>query len=1195
MIRSKSSVSPCKGPMMSISTLKQRLLIACVLCLGLLAYAGIQPIRVDAAPLLQQSCTLPATVTTATELADCITAANANGAGPDTITLGADITLSADLPQITSAITLEGAGYYVDGESTYRVFEVTSTGDFTVNQITVQNGYTDVSVNGAGIYNAGTLTVTNTTISGNVVRAGYGGGIYNRGTLTVTNSTFSGNSVGGYGGGIYNRSDGTLTVSHSTFSGNTVSYGGIGGYGGGISNSGMLTVTYTTFSGNTAATAGNSIDGGGTVYLAGVILDTGTSGANCSGSMTDNGYNLSDDASCSFTGTGSADNATLNLGALTGTGPGQQVHVPADPSDAIGAIPNGTTINNNGVTLACNSTTTDQIGSTRPIYGGDACTSGAVEVVPPCLLPATVTNETQLAGCITEANANGAGLDTITLGADITLSTTLPQITSEITLEGAGYTVDGASTYRVFEVTSTGNLTVNQITVQNGNQTIGGGIVNFNGTLTVTNSTFSNNNANAGGGVYSDSGTLTVTNSTFSSNSSIDGGGIYNASGTLIVTNSTFSANSANTGEGGGGIYNGGGTATVTHTTFNGNNAVAGGGIYNDGTVYLAGVIMDTGPGGANCSGTMTDNGYNLSDDASCGFTGTGSADNATLNLGALTGTGPGNQVHTPADPSDAIGAIPNGTIINNNGVTLACNSTTTDQIGSTRPINAGTACTSGAVEVAQLLCPTPLAISDTTELDNCINWANANPGADTLGLDADITLSAALPQITSEITLEGGGFFVSGNDARRVFYVANTGDLTINQITVQNGFTSSSSGGGIYNAGTLTINRSTITGNTARFGGGVTSAGTLTIMNSTLSSNTARSGGGAYIGGGGDFTLTNSTLSGNSASDGDGGGVYIGGGGDLTLTNSTLSGNGASREGGGVYRASGTVTLNNSIITNSTSGGDCADFDGGGFNGASNLTDDFATLPCSAISAAAVTNFVPTLADNGGPTLTHALLAGSNAIDAGDNTTCAAAPVNNLDQRGITRPNNTTCDIGAYEAGTLVCGVSAGGTYTFSEQSGVVIEVVNTTDLTCLYVEEVPENHPQATGAEDGDQLKTGKYWRISGLQGAGGTPANSFTANLTLPQAGLANPQACKYTPGVGNGWDCAADNSTSSTVTRNGLTSFSDWTVGTNVPTAVSLQLFTAHPRAIGGWAGLLALVGLLAAISVRFLWRVGSRAL
>ncbi|MFN2178221.1 MAG: choice-of-anchor Q domain-containing protein, partial [Candidatus Promineifilaceae bacterium] len=216
-------------------------------------------------------------------------------------------------------------------------------------------------------------------------------------------------------------------------------------------------------------------------------------------------------------------------------------------------------------------------------------------------------------------------------------------------------------------------------------------------------------------------------------------------------------------------------------------------------------------------------------------------------------------------------------------------------------------------------------------------------------------------------------------------------------------------------------------------------------------------------------------------------------------------------------------------------------------------------------------------------------------AIDAGDNTTCAAAPVNNLDQRGITRPNNTTCDIGAYEAGTLVCGVSAGGSYTFSEQSGVVIEVVNTSDLTCLYVEEVPGNHPQATGAEDGDQLKTGTYWRISGLQDAGGTPANSFTANLTLPQAGLANPQACKYTPGAGIGWDCAADLITTSTVTRNGLTSFSDWTVGTNVPTAVSLQLFTAHPRAIGGWAGLLALVGLLAAISVRFLWRGGSRAL
>ena len=295
-------------------------------------------------------------------------------------------------------------------------------------------------------------------------------------------------------------------------------------------------------------------------------------------------------------------------------------------------------------------------------------------------------------------------------------------------------------------------------------------------------------------------------------------------------------------------IFNASGTARVTHSTFSGNSGINVGAILNtNGTVYLAGVVMDAGTSVANClnvsGGTLNDNGYNLSGDASCGFTGTGSANNATLNLGALSGG-----VHTPQAGSAAIGAIPNGTTVNNNGVTLACNSTTTDQIGSTRPINVGTACTSGAVEVALLLCPTPLAISDTTELANCITWANADPGADTLGLDADITLSAALPQITTEITLEGGGFFVSGADTYRVFEVTSTGNLTVNQIIVQNGYTDVGIGGGISNSGRLTVTNSTVSNNQAfhqdtnAYGGGIYNynSGTVTVTNSTVSNNSA-------------------------------------------------------------------------------------------------------------------------------------------------------------------------------------------------------------------------------------------------------------------------------------------------------------------------------------------------------------------
>ena len=110
--------------------------------------------------------------------------------------------------------------------------------------------------------------------------------------------------------------------------------------------------------------------------------------------------------------------------------------------------------------------------------------------------------------------------------------------------------------------------------------------------------------------------------------------------GVLIVTNSTFSGNSAHNG---GGIFNYWmGTLTVTNSTLSGNPATNGSGLYNSDSnaAYLAGNVFRHGTSGGSCynSGLITDNGYNLSDDDSCGFSGT-SVNNATLNLGALATT----------------------------------------------------------------------------------------------------------------------------------------------------------------------------------------------------------------------------------------------------------------------------------------------------------------------------------------------------------------------------------------------------------------------------------------------------------------------------------------------------------------------------------------------------------------------------
>jgi hypothetical protein len=161
------------------------------------------------------------------------------------------------------SITGLGAGNLtISGNKQSRIFDITSTtAQVTISGLTISGGSVSGSdPNGGGIYNAGTLTVSDCTLSSNA--AGGGGGIANKGSLTVSDSTLSANSAY-YGGGIDNA--GTLTVSDSTLSGNSANYGG------GIINEGSLTVSDSTLSGNTA-------DKGGGVFnnLGNVTVSNGT-------------------------------------------------------------------------------------------------------------------------------------------------------------------------------------------------------------------------------------------------------------------------------------------------------------------------------------------------------------------------------------------------------------------------------------------------------------------------------------------------------------------------------------------------------------------------------------------------------------------------------------------------------------------------------------------------------------------------------------------------------------------------------------------------------------------------------------------------------------------------------------------------------------------------------------------------------
>jgi hypothetical protein len=200
-----------------------------------------------------------------------------------TITLASTLTINTNLTIDASALS---NGLQINGNGSVQIFNVASSISVFLNSLTLTNGYGGAA-GGGGIFNSGTLTLTNCILSGNSAYLGLGGGIYNVGTLTLNQCTLSGNSArsGPGGGGIYN--DGLLTLNQCTLSGNGATYdgGGIGnGYdgtltmnqctlsgngasgGGGIFNSGTLTLTNCILSGNSAANSGGGISSGGGIY-----------------------------------------------------------------------------------------------------------------------------------------------------------------------------------------------------------------------------------------------------------------------------------------------------------------------------------------------------------------------------------------------------------------------------------------------------------------------------------------------------------------------------------------------------------------------------------------------------------------------------------------------------------------------------------------------------------------------------------------------------------------------------------------------------------------------------------------------------------------------------------------------------------------------------------------------------------------
>ncbi|WP_082879982.1 DUF11 domain-containing protein [Methylomonas methanica] len=314
---------------------------------------------------------------------------------------------------------------------------------------------------------------------------------------------------------------------------------------------------------------------------------------------------------------------------------------------------------------------------------------------------------------------------------------------------------------------------------------------------------------------------------------------------------------------------------------------------------------------------------------------------------------------------------------------------------------------------------------SDTTGGD-----CPAGAGADTItfGVNGTAVLSSTL--IISDVdglTLDslGRSITLSGGNAVRVFWVTPGAGLTLKNLTVANGY-ADPQGGGVYNQfGNLTVLNSTFVGNTAtRTGGGIANYSDTSLANP-----------------GGNLTVVNSTFFGNSSVFG---GAIRNSGILATITNSTIVGNSVQlpvcppgffcslEDNGGGIENLGTLNLHNSIVAGNTATVGDADVGGSPTTASYNLIGFPATLfyrwngvgpivPVHGsngnITGVDVSTLVAaTLANNGGPTQTLALVPGSAAIDAADNALCATAPVSNLDQRGLARPQGPRCDIGAIE-----------------------------------------------------------------------------------------------------------------------------------------------------------------------------------
>lgn len=615
--------------------------------------------------------------------------ANASAGATVTFTVTGVITLTSGDIGINKNITIQGPGagtLAINANHTSGVFSIQSGSVVTISGLTIENGS---SGNGAGIYNNGNLTVDSSTIYNNAV-GGSGGAIFNDNVLTLTNSSLISNSAELMGGGLYNQTGDQVHIVNNLIISNTTP-----GRGGGYYNAGTVVAISTTLQGNLSTESASSSGGG--VFNAGnstlaLTANTfiGNSGKN-GGAITNDGV-MDIDVSTFETNTTSTNGGGI-FNTNTAVVSNSRFNGNSAPGEG-GAIYNLS----GGVTLQ------DSTFVTNTALRGGALSNNAVVTVTGGMFDNNAGAEALGGGAF--YNQGTAAISGTTFvrnvagpGAGVLNATALSL--DHVTFTGNTSLSSGGGLYNIGVMTVTAGLFNGNVAVSNGggiyntsggvfavqkalfitNTAPVGGAISNDSSLTVTESTFDGNVSSLGGGGVFNSGTATVVSSTLVRNEG-GNGGAFLSSGTLSVDSSTLVSNTVS--GAGAGIFSTN-VLTLTYSTLVSNTTPnSGAGVYNAGAatsmgnifaneavtpvcglgVQMAACLLRTNAAQAavatpdNCAGNaIMSEGYNLTSDAACGFSGTGDMSNTSALLGSLKDNGGAIQTMLPLPGSPAIDA----------------------------------------------------------------------------------------------------------------------------------------------------------------------------------------------------------------------------------------------------------------------------------------------------------------------------------------------------------------------------------------------------------------------------------------------------------------------------------------------------------------------------------------------------------